>query len=91
MASSSSQSEELVENLEVLEDVLIFEINNNEALANISLVDKIKVTKIMNAKAIKDIIAQAWSTYEGLHITELVVCDEPPFMSRKLDTSCLLL
>lgn len=40
-------------------------------LSNKALVGKIRTTKKLNIKAVKEIIAKAWGNYKELHITEL--------------------
>lgn len=40
-------------------------------MSNKALVGKIRSTKILNVKAVKDVIFKAWISYKGLHITEL--------------------
>lgn len=61
----------LEDNPDVLCENLQTESQNNDVLVSKALVGKIRSNKVLNVKAATDIIANAWSNYQGLKITEL--------------------
>lgn len=71
MASSSVPQESDSDNPEVLNVNLVSKNQNSISLSNKALVGIIRATKIMNIKALKEIIFKAWNSYKGLHITKL--------------------
>lgn len=50
---------------------MISENQNSISLSNKALVGKIRTSKKLNIKAVKEIMSKARSIYKGLHITEL--------------------
>lgn len=69
---SASEMASLVEDdPELLCESLQAAPQQNSELTTKALVGKMIVNKVVNAKAIKDIFANAWSSYQGLQITDL--------------------
>lgn len=71
MVSLSNAQDVPFDDPEILNVDLVSENQNSISLSNKARVGKIRTMKKLNIKAVKEIIAKAWSTYSGLHITEL--------------------
>lgn len=61
----------VIEDPELLCEVLQPAPQQNSELATKALVGKMRANKVLNAKAVKDIIVNAWAAYPGVQITEL--------------------
>lgn len=61
----------MYDNPEILDEPLISENQNNTSVSRKGLIGKIRVNKVQNAKAVKDIISKAWAHCPGLHISDL--------------------